>query len=158
MKLFFGLCLMQREEANMYYYKKLLLLFLLFALAPGILKSQEVKKESIDERLVRIEANLLNLEKRLDEHFEFIDQRFEAVDRRFEAVDKRFDDLRFWLQFILGAMILTLGAVIAQWMLVWRKVDRIEARVEERIVIGYSIDEMQELKKRIDRLEAAISK
>ena len=47
---------------------------------------------------------------------------------------------------------------IAQWMLVWREVDRIEAGVKERIVIGYRIEEMQELKNRIDRLEAAISK
>lgn len=142
---------MQREEIDMYNCKKLILLFVLFALAPGLLKPQELKKESVDERLARIETTLLNLEKRLDERFEFIDQRFEAV-------DKRFDDLRFWLQFILGAMVLTLAAVIAQWMLVWRKVDRIEARVEERVVIGYRIEEMQELKKRIDRLEAAISK
>lgn len=142
----------------MYNYKKLTLLFVFFALAPGILKSQDAKKESIDERLARIEANQVNLEKRLDERFNFIDQRFESMDKRFEAVDKRFDDLRFWLQFILGAMILMLGAVIAQWMLVWRKVDRIEARVEERVVIGYRIEEMQELRKRIDRLEAVISK
>jgi hypothetical protein len=140
-----------REEANMYGYKKLILLFIFFALAPGALKSQELKKESVDDRLARIETNLLNLEKRLDERFEFIDQRFEAV-------DKRFDDLIFYLQVIFGATILILAAVIAQWLLVWRKVDRIEARVEERIVIGYRIEEMQELKKRIERLEAAVSK
>jgi len=128
----------------MYFSKNGLLILILLILTPGLLKSQELKKESIEERLARIEANQLNLEKRMDE--------------RFESIDKRFDDLRFWLQFILGAMVLTLGAVIAQWMLVWWKVDRIEARVEERIVIGYRIEEMQELKKRIDRLEAAISK
>ncbi len=149
----------------MYFSKKALLLLILFMYAPGLLKSQELKKEGIEVRLARIEANQLNLEKRfddlrlyMDKRFEGVDQRFESIDKRFEAIDKRFDDLRFWLQFILGAMVLMLGAVIAQWMLVWRKVDRIEARVEERIVIGYRIEEMQELKKRIDRLEAAISK
>jgi len=51
-----------------------------------------------------------------------------------------------------------LGTVIAQWILVWRKVDRIEARVEKRIAIGYRIEEIQDLKRRIERFEAAVSK
>ncbi|MDZ7261756.1 MAG: hypothetical protein ONB05_06600 [candidate division KSB1 bacterium] len=131
---------------------------------PPLLWAQEGKKETIEERLVRIEANQQSLEKRLEDlrtdmgkYFELIDKRFEAVDKRFEAVDKRFDDLRFWLQFILGAMVLMIGAIVAQWMLVWRKVDRIEARVEERIVIGYREEEIRELKRRLERLEARIA-
>jgi len=149
----------------MYFLRKLLLLSLLLIFTPGLVKSQEPKKESNEVKLARIEANISNLEKRMDERFEAIDKRFEAIDKRFEDIDKRFedinkrfDDLRFWLQFILGAMVLILGAVIAQWMLVWRKVDRIEARVEERIIIGYRVEEMEHLKNRIERLEAAISK
>lgn len=142
----------------MYFNKKLLLLFSLLIITSGSLKAQELKKESVEERLARIEINLSNLDKRLDDLRLYMDKRFEGVDQRFESIDKRFDDLRFWLQFILGAMILILGAVLAQWMLVWRKVDRIEARVEERIVIGDRIEEMEELKKRLERVEAAISK
>ncbi|MDZ7261757.1 MAG: hypothetical protein ONB05_06605, partial [candidate division KSB1 bacterium] len=129
------------------------LLFLII-LIPQLLWAQEGKKETIEERLVRIEANQQNLEKRLEDFRSEINKRFEAIDKRFEAVDKRFDDLRFWLQFILGAMVLMIGAIVAQWMLVWRKVDRIEARVEERIVIGYREEEIRELKRRLERLEA----
>ena len=153
-------------------FKKCLLLSVLLILIPGLVNSQELKKSSIEERLIRIEASQQNLEKRFDDlglyidrRFEGVDKRFESVDnqiisldKRFEAIDKRFDDLRYWLQFILGAMVLMLGAIIAQWMLVWRKVDRIEASVEGRIVIGYREEEIREMRKRIETLEAALAK
>ena len=152
-------------------------LFLLFGVTPQMHYAQEAVSDS--ERLIRLEEGQKRLETRIDDLREDmdqrfddmrsgidqrfddmqsgIDQRFEAVDKRFEAIDKRFDDLQFWLQFILGVVVVTLGGMIAQWMVMWKRMSQVEAKVEDRLIIGYREQEFNELKQRLQFLEAKIA-
>lgn len=112
--------------------------------------AQEVRKTTIEEGLVRIEEGQKNLEKRLE------DLRSET-NTRFNDMNRRFDDMRFWLQFILGTVVLILGALLAQWMLLWKRLSQVEARVDERLVLGYKEEEIKEIKHRLEKLEARLT-
>ncbi len=131
---------------------------------PQISPAQETKNATIEERLVRLEEGQKNLEKSLEDfrsemntRFNDMNTRFSDMNTRFSDVNKRFDDLRFWLQFILGTVVLILGGLVAQWMLFWKRLSQVEARVDERIVLGYKEEELKEIKRRLETLEARIS-
>ncbi len=124
---------------------------------PQISPAQETKNATIEERLVRLEEGQKNLEKSLEDFRSEMNTRFNDMNTRFSDVNKRFDDLRFWLQFILGTVVLILGGLVAQWMLFWKRLSQVEARVDERIVLGYKEEELKEIKRRLETLEARIS-
>lgn len=95
---------------------KLISCTFLLLLFPQIFLAQEAQQPTLQERLVRLEEGQNSLEKRFE-------------DLRSE-MNARFDDLRFWLQFILGTLVLILGGLIAQWMLLWKRLSQVESRVE----------------------------
>ncbi|MDZ7260858.1 MAG: hypothetical protein ONB05_01885 [candidate division KSB1 bacterium] len=73
---------------------------------------------------------------------------------KLEAVDKRIDDLRtdtntrfgelrsdmnrrfeimqFWLQLVFGAILVILGGLVSQWLLIWKRLIKVEATVQSR--------------------------
>lgn len=76
--------------------------------------------------------------------------------------NRRFDDFRFWLPLILGALVLLIGGLIAQWLLMWRRLIRVDtalthhlADAEKDRLIAFQREEIQLLKDRLDRLEGA---
>ncbi|MDI6791338.1 MAG: hypothetical protein QME81_00500 [bacterium] len=134
----------------------------------------EEGKITLDQRMIRLEIMLEERFKAIDQRFEAIDQRFEAIDQRFEAVNQRiddmkssvnqrFDDLRFWLQTIIGVLALILGGMAAQWILMWRRLVKVEAVQEEHQKVHVKEEESNRLvelirlvgrlEKRMDRME-----
>ena len=64
----------------------------------------------------------------VDQRFASIDQHFASIDQRFDDINKRFDDLQFWLQLVFGAVVLMFAGLIAQWLLMWRRLIKIETK------------------------------
>lgn len=123
---------------------------LLLLLLPQLLMAQEIKEQTSGERLVRLEEGQKNLEKRLE------DLRRD-INTRFDDMNNRFNDMRFWLQFILGTVVLILAGLIAQWMLLWKRMSQVEAKVDERLVLGFKEEEIRELKRRLQQLEMKLT-
>jgi len=108
-----------------------------------------ITDKEIIERLTRLEEGQRSLEKRLDDlrddinkRFEQIDKRFEQIDKRVEQVDSRISDLRTdmntrfgevmtFLQILTGIYLATMGGVFGILLLMWRRLSRVEARIEE---------------------------
>jgi hypothetical protein len=42
-------------------------------------------------------------------------------------MNQRFDDFKFWLQIIFGAVIACLGAILVQWMMMWKRIVKVES-------------------------------
>ena len=127
-------------QARVYIFS-VILLFLVIT-SKTILAQEAISDSELLERLVRIEEGQKRLESRIN-------------DLR-NSNDKRFDDLQFWLQFILGVVVASLGGMIAQWMVMWKRMSQVEAKVEDRLIIGYREEEINELKRRLESLEAKI--
>jgi len=161
-----------------------------FLLSNPLFAEAQGKPSSIEERLIRLEEGQKALNQRLDstnkriddfrqdtntrfaelrqdmnERFanleKSVDERFNSVNERFDSINKRFDDLQFWLQLIFGAVVLVLAGLIAQWLLMWRKLIKVETAVEEHLaetekdrLIAFQREEIEMLKARLDKLEA----
>ncbi|MBI4648892.1 MAG: hypothetical protein HY738_20460 [Bacteroidia bacterium] len=68
------------------------------------------------DRLIRLEATILQMEKRFDERFKQIDERFEQVDKRFDNQQVQINEINNTLQWqfgtLVGAMLVFLVSVI----------------------------------------------
>jgi len=103
---------------------------------PSLVFAQDkISEAEILERLVGLEEGQKRLETRIN------DLR-DGNDKRFDAIDKRFDDLQFWLQFILGVVVATLGGMIVQWMVMWKRMSLVEAMTEDYSINGYREEEI----------------
>jgi len=127
---------------------------------PFFVEAQE-KPSSIEERLIRLEVGQKALNQRIDDFRQDTNTRFAAIDKRFDDINNRFDDLQFWLQLTFGAIVLVIAGIIAQWLLMWRKLIKIETKVEEHLaetekdrLITFQREEIEMLKSRLDKLEA----
>jgi len=113
------------------------------------------QRPTIEERLIRLEEGQRSLERRIDDLHRRID------DLRAD-INRRFDDFRFWLQFILGALVLIMGGLIAQWLMMWRRLIRVDTALthhmadsEKDQLLAFQREEIRLLKERLDRLEGA---
>ena len=90
----------------------------------------------IRERLARLEEGQKALRELTDKRFDDMNRRFDdmndSINRRFDDINRRFDDLRFWLQIILGALVVIIGAFVAQWFLMWKRIIGVESMVANR--------------------------
>lgn len=90
----------------------------------------------IRERLARLEEGQKALRELTDKRFDDMNRRFDdmndSINRRFDDINRRFDDLRFWLQIILGALVVIIGAFVAQWFLMWKRIIGVESLVANR--------------------------
>ena len=89
----------------------------------------EAEEVVIRERLARLEEGQRGLR-------ELTDKRFDDMNRRFDDINRRFDDLRFWLQIILGVLVVIIGGLVAQWFLMWKRIIGVESMVSERATEG----------------------
>jgi hypothetical protein len=132
--------------------KTAIVFLILIIFLPVSLWSQQPEKQTIEERLIRFEAGQQNLEQRLEDFRSDVNTRFAELRT---DMNQRFDDFQFWLQIIFGAVIACLGAILIQWMIMWKRIAKVEAQVEDRIVLGYREEELREIKRRIEKLEAS---
>lgn len=130
------------------------------------------EKPTIEERFIRLEEGQKRLfqrmedtNKRIDDlrqdinqSFGDINQRLDDMNRRF---DERFDDLHFWLQIVLGMLVLVIAGLVAQFLLVWQRLVKVESKVEDHLaetekdrLIDFQREEIENLKTRLDKLEA----
>lgn len=141
--------------------KTTIVFLILILFLPLSLWSQQTQQQTIEERLIRLEMGQQNLEKRLEDFRNDVNIRFSElrtdVNHRFESVDKRFDDLKFWLQLILGTVVAILGTMLIQWIVTWKRIFKVEAQVEDRIVLGYKEEEIRDLKRRMEKIEASLT-
>ena len=123
------------------------ILFLAFLFFPSFFSIAEeetprITDKEIIERLIRLEEGQRSLEKRLDDLRDDMNKRFEQIDKRLEQVDVRISDLRTdmnarfgevmtFLQILTGIYLATMGGVFGILLLMWRRLSRVEARVEE---------------------------
>jgi len=139
----------------------MLLLFVLAIITNPIAAQKTMSDSELLERLVRLEEGQKQLVTRIDDLRDSNNQRFndlrDSNNQRFDAINKRFDDLFFWLQLVSGALVLILGGMIAQWMLMWKRMSKVEAKVEDRLIIGYREEEMNKLKQQLKTLQAKIA-
>jgi hypothetical protein len=130
------------------------------------------EKPAIEERLIRLEEGqkmllqrvedtnkrIEDTNKRIDDLRQDMNQRFDDMNRRF---DERFDDLHFWLQIVLGLLALVIAGFVAQFLLLWQRLVRVESKVEDHLaetekdrLIIFQREEIEMLKARLDKLEA----
>ena len=153
-------------------------------LNPFFVEAQE-KPSSIEERLIRLEEGQKALNQRIDDtnkridelrdslrqemtarfaavdqSFASINQRLDDMNKRFDDINKRFGDLQFWLQLVFGVVALMLAGLIAHWLLMWRRLIKIETKVEEHLaeaekdrLIAFQREEIEMLKAKLDKLE-----
>lgn len=147
--------------------KVFLVLVIIVLTSPGVVQSAQ--RPSIEDRLIGIEKDVAILKEgqkalnqRIDDMNQRIDDLIHSIDKRFEGMDKRFGDLQFWLQFIFGVQVLILGGLIAQWLLMWKRIIGTEkilqihlAEKEEKELISLQREEISLLKDRLGRLEGA---
>lgn len=121
--------------------------------------AQATQRPTVEERLIKLET-------RVDEGFKAVNQRIDGLDKslnkRIDDVNRRFDDLQFWLQFIFGVQVLIMGGLIAQWLLMWKRIIGTEkilethlTEKEEKELISIQREEISLLKERLSRLEGA---
>ena len=154
-------------------------------LVVGGLAGQEVEAQegpTVEERLIRLEEGQKGLAQRIDDSNRRIDdsnrriddlrtdtnKRFEELradmNKRFEELradmNKRFDSLSFWLQLLLGGVFATLGMLVVQWVLMVRRMDRVETRVNEHLaetekdrLLVFQREAVEALRSRLERLE-----
>jgi len=65
--------------------------------------------EQVDQRLEQVQGEIQGLRtdmlqrfEQVDQRFEQVDQRFEQVDQRFEQLDRKVDDLKDWVEMVVG--------------------------------------------------------
>ena len=141
----------------------------------------------IRERLARLEEGQKGLRELTDKRFDDMNRRFDdinrrfddmndSMNRRFDDMNRRFDGLRFWLQIILGVLVVIIGGLVAQWFLMWKQIVRMESMVADRAtevdrvladqkeettevdrVFADQKKEIEELKIRLGALEAKLA-
>lgn len=73
--------------------------------------------EQVDKRFEQMERRFEQIDKRfeqVDKRFEQVDKRFEQIDKRFEQVDQRFARLYNFLQWMMGLLVTSVGAVLVK--------------------------------------------
>ena len=77
-------------------------------------------------------------------------------------MNQRFADLTFWLQTIVGILVLVRGGLLAQWVVMWRWLIKVDERLSNHLqetekdqMLAFYREEMEGLKVRLDRVEAA---
>jgi len=58
--------------------------------------------EQVDQRLEQVQGEIQGLRTDMLQRFEQVDQRFEQVDQRFEQLDRKVDDLKDWVEMVVG--------------------------------------------------------
>lgn len=74
-----------------------------------------------------------NMNKRFDDmnnRFDDMNNRIDDMNKRIDDTNKRIDDMMFWLQFIAGMLVLMIAGLVAQWLMMWKKVFKAEAITE----------------------------
>jgi len=99
--------------------------------------------EQVDQRFERVDRRFEQVDQRferVDRRFEQVDQRFERVDQQFEQMGQRFDDLKSWVQVVVGGMQRRYGRnvedLIARTLrlaLKWEEVDPAKIRVRQKL-------------------------
>ena len=119
---------------------------------------------AVDQRFASIDQRFASIDQRFDDMNKRFDDMNKRFDNRFDDINKRFDDLQFWLQLVFGAVVLMFAGLIAQWLLMWRRLIKIETKVEEHLaetekdrLIALQREEIEMLKARLDKLEANAS-
>jgi len=112
------------------------------------------EKPTVEERLIRLEEG----QKRLNQRIEDTNRR---IDDLRQDMNQRFADLHFWLQIVIAMLALVIAGLIAQFLLVWQRLVRVESKVEEHLaetekdrLIVFQRGEIDMLKARLDKLEA----
>lgn len=124
------------------------------------------QRPTIEERLIRLEEGQRSLERRIDDLNQRIGDVNRSLGQRIDDlradINRRFDDFQFWLQFILGALVLIIGGLIAQWLMMWQRLIRVDtalthhlADAEKDQLLAFQREEIRLLKERLDRLEGA---
>lgn len=126
-------------------------ILILIIFSPLSLWSQQPGKQTIEERLIRLEMGQQNLENRLTD----VNTRLSELRT---DMNQRFDDFKFWLQIIFGAVVACLGAILIQWMIMWKRIVKVESQVEDRIVLGYREEDLRDIKRRVEKLEASLTR
>jgi len=136
-----------------------LVLFAILSTTPQMLYAQEAVSNS--DLLIRIEEGQKRLETRIDNLDARINDLRRDMDSRFDDLrtdmNSRFDDFKFWLQIIVTGIATIIGGIVAQWLIVWKKITHVEGQVEDRLILGYREQEFNEMKKRLVSLEAKIA-
>lgn len=85
-----------------------------------------------------------------------------VLSQRLDGLEKRFGDLMFWLQMTFSAVLVVLASIIAQWIIMWRRLIRVETKLENHLaetekdrLIVLQREEINLLKTRLDKLEKA---
>jgi len=148
---------------------------------------EEKNPSSIEETLIRLEEGQKALSQRLEDGLKTLNQRIDDTNKRIddlrqdmnsqigslrqdiytqvgnlrEDMNERFADLNFWLQITFGAVVLVIAGLIAQWLLMWKRLIRVDTKVEEHLaetekdrLIAFQHEEIEMLKTRLDKLEA----
>jgi len=114
-----------------------LIFFLLLVLLTISVAQARAEEVAIRERLARLEEGQKSLRELTDKRFDDMNRRFDDmniyINRRFDDMNRRFDDLRFWLQIILGALVVIIGGLAAQLFLMWKRIIGVESMVAERV-------------------------
>ena len=138
---------------------------LLFALVWVWAGEGFAQQPTVEERLIRVEEGQKALIQRFDDLRADLNQRFSVVDQRFGELradmNQRFADLTFWLQTIVGILVLVVGGLIALCFVIWCRLVRLDARfnhfraTEKDRMLAFHRDEIEPLEARLERLEAA---
>jgi len=69
------------------------------------LEQVDQRFEQVDRRFEQVDRRFEQVDRRfeqVDQRFEQVDQRFEQVDQRFEQLDRKVDDLKDWVEMVVG--------------------------------------------------------
>ena len=113
------------------------------------------QQPAVEERLIRVEEGQKALVQRIEDTNRRID------DLRVD-MNQRFGDLMFWLQMTFGAVLVVMGGLIAQWLVMWRRLIRLDILLADHLretekdrLLAFQREEIEVLKQRIERLEAS---
>ena len=128
-------------------------LFLFLGIMSQMLYAQEAISDS--ERLVRLEEGQKRLENRTNDRRVEIDNSFDILK---DDINKRFDKLIFLEKLIFGGLVAILCVMIANWIVMWKLINKLDAKVEKCLILGYREEEIKEIRGRLQALEAKILK
>ena len=94
---------------------------------------------TLDERLVRLEEGQKALAQRSDDTNQRIDDLRADMNSRFTDMrvdmNSRFDDLLFWIQMLFGLVAVVIAGLVAQWLLIWQRLIRLETTVHDQLQV-----------------------
>ena len=124
------------------------------------------QQPAVEERLIRVEEGQKALVQRVEDTNRRIDDLRADMNQRFADLradmNQRFADLMFWLQMTFGAVLVVMGGLIAQWLVMWRRLIRVDILLADHLretekdrLLAFQREDIEVLKQRMERLEAS---